>query len=164
MVIFRAFLFIFFRPLDSKSEKKNSRKSTNKKILALFSVITFGKGSYMNHKRSTSNHPNCVGRNLLIYYYPRPINSRVSTINWNGGNHRLETLWILIGLLQSQLIQDWHCLHLNVSRSHDNLIFFHTGPSHFCNSFLAKPLQTIWSRSGPNVSPQIWIKTILTLW
>ena len=31
LVIFRAFLFIFFRPLDPKSEKKNSRKSTNKK-------------------------------------------------------------------------------------------------------------------------------------
>ena len=31
LVIFRAFLFIFFRPLDPKSDKK-SRKSTNKKI------------------------------------------------------------------------------------------------------------------------------------
>ena len=34
LVIFRAFLFIFFRPLDPRSEK-NSRKSTNKKNLAL---------------------------------------------------------------------------------------------------------------------------------
>ena len=33
LVIFRAFLFNFFRPPDPKSEKK-SRKSTNKKILA----------------------------------------------------------------------------------------------------------------------------------
>ena len=31
LVIFRAFLFIFFRPPDPRSEK-NSRKSTNKKI------------------------------------------------------------------------------------------------------------------------------------
>ena len=31
LVIFRAYLFIFFRPPDPKSEK-NSRKSTNKKI------------------------------------------------------------------------------------------------------------------------------------
>ena len=31
MVIFRAFLFIFFRPPDPKSEK-NSHKSTNKKF------------------------------------------------------------------------------------------------------------------------------------
>ena len=30
LVIFRAFLFIFFRPSDPRSEKK-SRKSTNKK-------------------------------------------------------------------------------------------------------------------------------------
>ena len=29
------FYLLFFRPLDPKSEKKNSRKSTNKKILAL---------------------------------------------------------------------------------------------------------------------------------
>ena len=36
LVIFRAFLFIFFRPLDPRSEKK-SHKSTNKKNLALFS-------------------------------------------------------------------------------------------------------------------------------
>ena len=35
MVIFRAFLFIFFRPPGPKSENKNSHKSTNKKILAL---------------------------------------------------------------------------------------------------------------------------------
>ena len=34
LVIFRAFLFIFFHPPDPRSEKK-SRKSTNKKILAL---------------------------------------------------------------------------------------------------------------------------------
>ena len=34
LVIFRAFLFIFFRPPDPRS-KKISRKSTNKKILAL---------------------------------------------------------------------------------------------------------------------------------
>ena len=34
LVIFRAFLFIFFRPPDPKFEKK-SCKSTNKKILAL---------------------------------------------------------------------------------------------------------------------------------
>ena len=34
LVIFRAFLFIFFRPPDPRSEK-NSRKSTNKKNLAL---------------------------------------------------------------------------------------------------------------------------------
>ena len=33
LVIFRAFLFIFIRPPGPKSEK-NSRKSTNKKILA----------------------------------------------------------------------------------------------------------------------------------
>ena len=33
LVIFRAFLFIFFRPPDPRSEKK-SRKSTNKKNLA----------------------------------------------------------------------------------------------------------------------------------
>ena len=37
LVIFRAFLFLFFRPHDPKSEK-NSRKSTNKKILALLSI------------------------------------------------------------------------------------------------------------------------------
>ena len=34
LVIFRAFLFIFFRPPDPKSEKQNSCKSTNKKNLA----------------------------------------------------------------------------------------------------------------------------------
>ena len=34
LVIFRAFLFIFFRP-PTLNLKKNSRKSTNKKILAL---------------------------------------------------------------------------------------------------------------------------------
>ena len=34
LVIFRAFLFIFFRPPDPRSEK-NSCKSTNKKIRAL---------------------------------------------------------------------------------------------------------------------------------
>ena len=34
LVIFRAFLFIFFRPPNPESEK-NSRKSTKKKILAL---------------------------------------------------------------------------------------------------------------------------------
>ena len=33
LVIFRAFLFIFFRPPEPRSEK-NSRKSTNKKNLA----------------------------------------------------------------------------------------------------------------------------------
>ena len=40
LVILRAFLFIFFRPPDPKSEKKNSRKSTNKKILALPQITT----------------------------------------------------------------------------------------------------------------------------
>ena len=35
LVIFRAFLFIFFLPPNPKSEKKNPRKSTNKNILAL---------------------------------------------------------------------------------------------------------------------------------
>ena len=35
LVIFRAFLFIFFHPFDPKSEFF-SRKSTNKKILAFF--------------------------------------------------------------------------------------------------------------------------------
>ena len=35
LVIFRAFLFIFFRSPNPRSEKK-SRKSTNKKNLALF--------------------------------------------------------------------------------------------------------------------------------
>ena len=35
MVIFRAFLFIFFRPHDPKSDFF-SRKSANKKILALY--------------------------------------------------------------------------------------------------------------------------------
>ena len=38
LVIFRAFLFIFFCPPDPKSEKKNPRKSTNKKILALLHI------------------------------------------------------------------------------------------------------------------------------
>ena len=37
LVIFKAYLFIFFRPPDLRSEK-NSRKSTNKKNLALYSV------------------------------------------------------------------------------------------------------------------------------
>ena len=35
LVIFRAFVFVFFRPLDPRSEKKNARKSSNKKNLAL---------------------------------------------------------------------------------------------------------------------------------
>ena len=34
LVIFRAFLFIFFRPPTLNLEKKKSRKSTNKKNLA----------------------------------------------------------------------------------------------------------------------------------
>ena len=37
LVIFRAFLFVFFRPLDPRSEKR-SRKSTNEKNLALGSI------------------------------------------------------------------------------------------------------------------------------
>ena len=38
LIIFRAF---FFRPPDTKSEK-NSRKSTNKKILALLTICMLG--------------------------------------------------------------------------------------------------------------------------
>ena len=40
LVIFRAFLFIFFRPPDPRSEKKNSRKSSNKKNLALYAIYS----------------------------------------------------------------------------------------------------------------------------
>ena len=40
LVIFRAFLFIFFRSPDPVSEKKK-RKSTNKKILALATLCSY---------------------------------------------------------------------------------------------------------------------------
>ena len=36
---FQSFFIYFFRPPDPKSEQKNSRKSTNKKILALRGII-----------------------------------------------------------------------------------------------------------------------------
>ena len=42
LVIFRAFLYIFFRP-PTLNLKKNPRKSTNKKILAL--VLTKSCGN-----------------------------------------------------------------------------------------------------------------------
>ena len=38
---FQSFFIFFFRPPNPKSEKKNSRKSTNKKILALVKYLPF---------------------------------------------------------------------------------------------------------------------------
>ena len=77
MVIFRAFLFIFFRPPDPRSEKK-SRKLTNKKILpdpGDSEVRTNSEDSLLSENDDSSDNEaplelDCTGKRYVIPHAP----------------------------------------------------------------------------------------------